>query len=154
MCSQAKHFWLNILQSRIGRSLGLSLFWWSIGNNVSGHYFHQFFLTIFSLPHHILFSWRECLNQKTYFAKADGTTKKHSSTHASRPPRVSCGPLAAILNFAGRQRVSAPGAARLVLCKISLELIWFLLLHLGEKQQSIGWHKSLQYSQCTTIIQY
>ena len=60
----------------------------------------------------LLFSKKECSDQKTYLAKVDGSTQKSRSRHLFRLRRPFLGPLAAIVDFAGSEQV--PGAARLV----------------------------------------
>ena len=82
---------------------------WSIGNDVSGrykrHYFlffsSFFFFFFFFLLRRLLFTKKECLDQKTYLAKVDGSAPKPRGRHISRPRPPFWGPLAAILDFAG-----------------------------------------------------
>ena len=78
------------------------------GDYISGHYFRHYFLFIPS-PHftpistrflcRLLFSEKECLDQKTYFAKVDGSTQKPKGCPLSRPHWPFWEHLAAILDF-------------------------------------------------------
>ena len=54
-----------------------------------------------SFLRHLLFSWKQCSDQKTYLANVDGSAKKLRGSHLSRSCPPFWGPLTAILNFAG-----------------------------------------------------
>ena len=74
----------------------------STGNEVSGLLFSQFFFFLVQVfLRRDLFSWKECSDQKTYFANDDGSAQKPRGRPLSRPRRPFWGPLAAILDFAG-----------------------------------------------------
>ena len=95
--SQRKHLGTSVRRS------SRSAFGRSTGNDVSGHYKRHYFLFFFLffsfLLRRLLFSQKECSDQKTYLAKVDGSAPKPRGRHLSRPRRPFWGPLAAILDF-------------------------------------------------------
>ena len=119
-------------QSKFGQKLvftGNLAFGQSTGNIVSGHYVWHHFPSpppIFFL-HTLRFSYKECLDQKTYFAKVYRNTQKSRGKHLSRPRWPFWGPLAAILDFIGGgvlQAVSkCPQVTRMEL-KLSWNWLW------------------------------
>ena len=54
----------------------------STGNDIRGHYKQHFFPFLFLLRH-LLFSKKECSNQKTFLAKVDGSAQKPIGRHLS-----------------------------------------------------------------------
>ena len=95
------------------------------GNDISGHYFRHYFgtsvgdaaiFTIFFFLRFLLrrdlFSSKECLDQKTYFANVDQSAQEPRIGPLSRPRRPFCGPLAAIMDFAGGSMFLIEGVIR------------------------------------------
>ena len=95
------------------------------GNDIIGHYFRHYFgtsvgdaaiFTIFFFLRFLLrrdlFSSKECLDQKTYFANVDHSAQEPRIGPLSRPRRPFCGPLAAIMDFAGGSMFLIEGVIR------------------------------------------
>ena len=72
--------------------------------------------TIFFFLHFLLrrdlFSSKECLDQKTYLANVDQSAQEPRIGPLSRPRRPFCGPLAAIMDFAGGSMFLIEGVIR------------------------------------------
>ena len=83
---------LNLIQKPMVRNIShlsrsCQPFWASLGP-----------LWIFKVMVSQLFSYKECLDQKTYLVKVDRSTQNPRGTHLSRPGRPFWGPLVAIIS--------------------------------------------------------